>query len=328
MFCSPASVVSKDEAARHGQRLASGLRSDEGITVAVAADPGTKADELGQFSEGRFGAIFDCQRVGDFGIENRQRVEDGGLVVVEGHADLVAYGRTALTDFVGLPQRGDLGDDVLFEGFELRVGNGNTVELFQQVGDAAAFKHDDAAGDLGWMGSEDRGDADAFQQGAGLISRDTSETKLPQCSTQRPALRFGVGVKLAGKAAALTVVGFGQVNEFEVEGKGTGKLVRGGFGESPDAAQSMLQRVCCGRYAWLRAGSACRSGRINFTPLNRGLAQLLDGLEDWRAGLLAENFAEQHAERTDVAAQRSFLELAGGRLKFGQALRPVGRRPE
>jgi hypothetical protein len=59
-----------------------------------------------------------------------------------------------------------------------------------------------------------------------------------------------------------------------------------------------------------------------------GLAKLFDGLEDGDAGLLAQDFAEQHAKRTDVAAERRFLELAGGRLQFRQALRPVWRRPE
>jgi hypothetical protein len=59
-----------------------------------------------------------------------------------------------------------------------------------------------------------------------------------------------------------------------------------------------------------------------------GLAKLFDGLKNGHAGLLAQDFAEQHAKRTDVAAERRFLELAGGRLEFSEALGPVGRRPE
>ena len=57
-------------------------------------------------------------------------------------------------------------------------------------------------------------------------------------------------------------------------------------------------------------------------PGDGGLAEFFDALKDGQAGLLAEDFAEQHAERADVAAQRNFLELAGGRLEFGQSLRP------
>src|SRR6185437_3817437 len=52
------------------------------------------------------------------------------------------------------------------------------------------------------------------------------------------------------------------------------------------------------------------------------------GLEDRIAGLLAEDFAEQHAERADVAAQRSFLELAGDGFEFRETLRPVCRGPK
>jgi hypothetical protein len=74
-----------------------------------------------------------------------------------------------------------------------------------------------------------------------------------------------------------------------------------------------------------RAGS--NSGRA-FAIGYGGLTKLLDGIEDRDAGLLAQDLAEQDAERTDVAAQRRFLELARGRLEFRQTLRPVGRRPE
>ena len=36
-----------------------------------------------------------------------------------------------------------------------RVGDGDAVELFEEVGDAATLEHDDAAGDLGGMRGED-----------------------------------------------------------------------------------------------------------------------------------------------------------------------------
>ena len=59
-----------------------------------------------------------------------------------------------------------------------------------------------------------------------------------------------------------------------------------------------------------------------------GAAKCLDGIVDGFAGLLAENTAEERAERADVAAEGSFFELAGGGLEFGKALRPVGGRPQ
>ena len=158
------------------------LGGDEGIAVAVAADPGAEADELGQFGEGGFDVVFGGERGGDFGVELGQRVEDGGLVVVEGHADLIAHGGTGLADLVGLPERGDFGDDVLLEPVEFGFGDGDAVELLKQVGDAAALEHDRAARDLSGVRGEDGRDADALEQGAGLVGADAGELHLPKRS--------------------------------------------------------------------------------------------------------------------------------------------------
>ena len=140
---------------------------------------------------------------------------------------------------------------------------------------------------------------------------------------------LGARVELAGEAAALAVVGLGEVDELEVKAEGTGELVGGRFAEGFDGAQGMLEGIGCGGGARLCAGGAGGDAcGINFAIGDGGLAELFDGFEDGDAGLLAEDFSEQHAQRADVAAQGSFLELAGGRLEFGQALRPVGRGPE
>ncbi len=41
-----AAIVGQQQRVRHGEGFARGLRGDEGIAVAVAADPGAEADEL------------------------------------------------------------------------------------------------------------------------------------------------------------------------------------------------------------------------------------------------------------------------------------------
>ena len=86
-----------------------------------------------------------------------------------------------------------------------------------------------------------------------------------------------------GEAAALAVVGFGQVDELEVERKGACELVGtervGGFGGDRGELGFLL---------------AARDG---------GEAQGFDSLVNTRLGLLAQHLAEQHAERTHVAAQ-------------------------
>ena len=132
------------------------------------------------------------------------------------------------------------------------------------------------------------------------------------------------------------MVGLGQVDELEVEGEGAGKLVGGGHAERLHTAQRVLERVGGGGRTRLGGGSPGRwsnsgaggIGFFGFAAGDSGLAQLLDRLEDRQARLLAQHLAQQHAERAHVAAQRHFLELAGGRLQLGQALRPVGSGPE
>ena len=179
-----AAVVGKDEGARHGESFAGDLGSDEGIAVAVAADPGAEAYELRELGESGFDAVLIGEGAGYFGVEDRQGVEDGGLVVVEGHADFVAHRGAGLADFVGLPEGGDLGDDVLLKGFELGVGDGDAVELLEEIGDAAALEHDDAAGDFGGVRGKDGRDADALEQGAGVGGGDSGLLHLPEGSAE------------------------------------------------------------------------------------------------------------------------------------------------
>ena len=87
-----------------------------------------------------------------------------------------------------------------------------------------------------------------------------------------------------------------------------------------DAVEGLLEVACAAA-----AASLCGVG---FAAGDGGAAEGFDGVVEGLAGLLAEDFAEQHAERADVAAEGSFFELAGGGLEFGEALGPVGWGPE
>ena len=176
----PVAIVRQQQAPRHGQRFAGGFRRDEWVAVAVSADPGAEADQLGHLGEDRFHPIFRGQGRGDLRVEDGQRVEDGRLVVVERHANLVAHGGTQVAHVVGLPQRGDLSDDLLLQGIEAGFGDGDAVELHQQVGDAALFEHDRAASNLSGVRGEYRRDADAFEQRASLVRGDPGKLHLPE----------------------------------------------------------------------------------------------------------------------------------------------------
>ena len=89
-----------------------------------------------------------------------------------------------------------------------------------------------------------------------------------------------------GTAATLAMVGFGQVDEFEVEGKGAGELIG-------------AKRVLCDG-GEMELGWRC----VAFAAGDGGLAESFDILVDAGCSLLAEHLAEQHAERTDIATER------------------------
>jgi len=59
-----------------------------------------------------------------------------------------------------------------------------------------------------------------------------------------------------------------------------------------------------------------------------GVAQVFDGLVERLARLLVQDLAQQDAERAHVAAQGCFLQVAGGGMKLGQSLLPVGWGPK
>ena len=72
------------------------------------------------------------------------------------------------------------------------LGNGDAVELFEQVGDAAALEHDAAAGDLGGVRGEDGRDADAREQGEGLAGGDAGLAQAAEGSAKVAALGASV----------------------------------------------------------------------------------------------------------------------------------------
>src|SRR6185437_5129025 len=133
--------------------------------------------------------------------------------------------------------------------------------------------------------------------------------------------------------AALAVVGLGEVDELEVEGEGARELVGGILREYVDAGDGVLHGVLRGLWRGRCGARLCGARRggggfFGFAVGDGGEAQLFYGLEDRIAGLLAEDFAEQRAERAHVAAQGSFLEFAGDGFEFRETLRPVCRGPE
>ncbi len=189
------------------------------------------------------------------------------------------------------------------------------VEALKQVGDAAALEHDGAPGDLGGVRGEDGGDADMGEQVDGLGEGSSGEPEGTQGAAERAALdvrvhlRAGSRLDLMGEAPALAVVGFGEIDELEVEGEGASDLI--------------------GRSGVLSVGIEAGEVGLALVAAHDGrLAEHLDRLVDPGSGLLAEDLSEQGSEGTDVAAEGCGFEVAGGGEKFGEAVRPGGGIPQ
>jgi len=94
----------------------------------------------------------------------------------------------------------------------------------------AALEHDDAARDFGGVSGEDGGDADAFEQGAGLVWGEAGEAELTECSTERPA----AGVRRWGRAGWRGGGACGGLVSARLMSRSKrrrrGELVGGGFG--------------------------------------------------------------------------------------------------
>jgi hypothetical protein len=173
---------------------------------------------------------------------------------------------------------------------------------------------------------EDGGDADAGEEREGVGAGEPCLAEAAQGAAEAAALRWGGGVEQGGAAAALAVVGLGEIDELEVEGEGAGEEVGGvgvggdvvreglGFGEMllrchprlrSETCHPTEQRTPVGDPAW--GTRSC----FGFAAGDGGAAEVFYGVEEGGAGLLAEDLAEQRAERADVAAERRFLEFAG-----------------
>ena len=131
---------------------------------------------------------------------------------------------------------------------------------------------------------------------------------------QRAALAPGLAAQLQRDAAALAVIGFGQIDQLEVEGKGAREQNGALHG------QRMHQFERLGGVA---GGLFVLAAGFGIAAANGALAQRFNVREEVFAGLLAQHFAQQHAQRAHVAAQRSFFQVAGSRFQFGQPLRPA-----
>jgi hypothetical protein len=99
-----------------------------------------------------------------------------------------------------------------------------------------------------------------------------------------------------GEAATFAVIRLSEVDELEVEAEGARELVCGREIERTNAGERLLK---IRRSGGLVGCPALRG--FGFAAGNCDAAKGFDSVVERITGLLTENFAEQHAERADIA---------------------------
>src|SRR5580700_3095613 len=131
--------------ARQLQRAARHFGRNERIAIAVAADPRAETQNDWQIEWIDFQIVSSAKRRRNLAVELWKSFEDRDVVVVKTHLHFIEHCGPARTDFVRLPQRGDFGQDELFEPRHILRGNGNAIERLKKLADAPALEHDRAA---------------------------------------------------------------------------------------------------------------------------------------------------------------------------------------
>jgi hypothetical protein len=147
----------------HAHRQLRGLRLDEGVAVAVAADPGAETDEARHPDAARR-PIDPPHRPLQIAVDLGDRHEQGLPKEVETLAHLVGDLGLVQAHVVGLPQDLDLGDDRLEPLLQLLLVELAPMQVLGHQEDAAKGLQDGAPLGLGGVGGEHRQIDQVLQQ--------------------------------------------------------------------------------------------------------------------------------------------------------------------
>ena len=119
---------------------------------------------------------------------------------------------------------------------------------------------------------------------------------------------------MQSRAPPLAMVRLRQVDQFEIKRKGPRQQ------NGPLHRQRMHQFE---RRSRMARSLVMLSPRLFVAPPDRALPQRLHMREEIHARLFAQHLAQQHAQRTNIAPQRSLLQLPRLRLQLRQPQRPT-----
>ena len=269
-------VARQREPARAIEPLRDGVRPCFGIAVLIASHPGAEAQR-------RRGA---GQALAIVGEHVRRDVEQRRLEEPQRVADLVDHPRAPGAHLVGLPEGGDLRDDLVLEAVPRRRGERGVVECLEDAAELQLGLQHRAARGLGGM----RGDHELERDVArapGKLGR--LHAALGQLA-ERLGERFPRDALLALVAtpAAHAMPRLGDVGELEVEPERAQDSGRALLSQCPHAGR---QRRLIGR-------------RAGVPGLARKAPHALDVGQQILADLLDEHAPERVADQADVAPER------------------------
>ncbi len=190
------------------QRAAHHVGGDEGIAVAVAADPAAHAQERGELACSRLAALL--QPVFQHVDQPRHLAQEGVIVERQAVGDLVEHGELGPAQEIGLPQRQHLAAELLVAGGGLVRGQRHALAAVEQAGDLHLAVHGALAADLGRVRGQDRADQRGLEETAQHIGADPGVPGMGQRLRQHAgtgALGGTAGAHLADVVLVLGDVG-------------------------------------------------------------------------------------------------------------------------
>ncbi len=276
-----------------GEGLLEDLGGDEGVAVAVAADPAAHLHEARQLQRAP-AAVAAGEAVFEVGVEARQLAQEAVIEVGQAIAHLVHHRQFFGAQHAGLPQREHRAAQGLVVGLAFFGGELHAVALVEQAGDGHLAVEDALALHLGGVGGEHRRHLGGVEEGGQLATAHAGLEGALQSVGKAAFLGRRAG-DLVGAGAADVVLVFGDVRQVRevaegahhVDGLVAGQRIEGG-----------LQ---------LAAGGVV----LVAAEADRALADRLDQVEHGLALLGAHGVAEHPAKQADVVAEGQVLVFAG-----------------
>ena len=267
------------------QRLAQDVGGDEGIAVAVAANPAADLHKGRQFGIGPARVVL-RQHGFQRRIQLRQLGQDRVIEERQAIFHLVHHRQLGGTQEAGLPQGDDAAAERLFIVGGFLGRHLVAVALVQQARDRHLAIQDALALHLGRMRGKHRADEGIVEkagQGVGLIGRK----HIAQRIRQTPLARRRTGDQMGAGAADMVLV-FGNVGQQREITEGAYQL-RGFF------LRQRLQRI---------GQLAARSFVIVASETDCQLTHIFNAFERGVAQMAADRIAQQAPQLTDIAAEQ------------------------